>query len=121
MTDGTVANYGIRLMNHGPDTPRAAFATVGGRPWLALRTPWLLFDCRGLWDPYDAVQASSQSGETSSFPDTGILHAAERSPLASWLISGWPMVPCGTASGEPASMTDEKPAPASAGLTDQVA
>ena len=80
-----------------------------------------MFDCRGLLDPSDSGKASSQSGETSSFPDTGILHAAERSPLASWLVSDWPKVPCGTANGEPASTTDEKPTPASAGLTDQVA
>ena len=36
------------------------------------------------------------------------------------LISGWSLVPYGTARGEPASTTDEKPALASAGLIDQV-
>ena len=40
--------------------------------------------------------------------------------MRTWLISGWSFVPHGTASGEPASTTDQKPGLESAGLNGQV-
>ena len=88
---------------------------------MALRTPEWIINCRGPLDPYDAVEASSQSGVTSSNPGPGVPHAAELSPLAKRLISSWPEMPIRHSQWRTASMADEKPAPASAGLTDQVA
>ena len=63
-----------------------------------------------------------QSGETSSIPGTGVPLAAEDIPLSTALSPKGFTCLYGTASGDTASMTDEKPILlASVGLMGQVA
>ncbi len=65
-------------------------------------------------------EASFQSGETSSIPGACVPRAASGSPVNKAhirLVSGAMLA---QPAGEPAGTTDEKPALASAGLTDQV-
>jgi hypothetical protein len=65
---------------------------------------------------------SFQSGETSSIPGACVPRVAGDTPLTLWhLVLLDLRCQFGTANGEPAGTTDEKPALASAGLTDQVA
>lgn len=68
------------------------------------------------------VMQGFQSGETSSIPGTCVPHATEHFSAQEWLSpsEGSPYQ-SGTAGEELVSMTDEKPALASAGLMGQVA
>jgi len=93
---------------------------VGGRPWSALRTPELQWSCCGPNDPRETrscefpvvgdvvnpgYPCSSRCGGYSSIPGCY--------PVGLWCHHG-------TASRDPVSTTDEKPALATAGLTGQV-
>jgi len=94
---------------------------VGGRPWLALRTPRNDWSCRGPQDPHDTSCFERPVGGDIVIPrDLGSSYWLD--VLGDWLQeSAWRY--CREAqpgNGDSASTTDETPTLESAGLTDQV-
>src|SRR5207249_9591571 len=86
-----------------------------GSPRLALRTPKSLLSCGAQKDPpkEEIVRPLFGGPNCPRRLCSSSLRQFSHSPVG--LEPGWSMVPCGTASGEPASMTDQKPALNSAG------